>query len=67
LRVFCHAYGNRIVLLLGGYNKAKDDSAKRQNAEITEAKRRLTKWRLARNKRASKQKRGKPGKRKRTR
>jgi hypothetical protein len=67
LRVFCHAYGNRIVLLLGGYDKAKDDSAKRQNAEIIEAKRRLARWRHAQNKRASKLKRGKPGKRKRSR
>ena len=30
LRVFCHAYGDRIVLLLGGYDKGADPSAKRQ-------------------------------------
>src|SRR5487761_211339 len=23
-RVFCHAYGNRVILLLGGYDKGRD-------------------------------------------
>jgi hypothetical protein len=30
LRVFCHAYGNRMVLLLNGYDKGADPSRKRQ-------------------------------------
>lgn len=41
LRVFCHAYGDRIVLLLGGYDKGADPSAKRQQKEIATARRRL--------------------------
>ncbi len=28
LRLFCHAHGKRIVLLLGGYDKAEDPSPK---------------------------------------
>jgi hypothetical protein len=30
LRVFCHAHGDHIVLLLGGYDKGEDPSKKRQ-------------------------------------
>jgi len=41
LRVFCHAYGDRIVLLLGGYDKGADPSAKRQQQEIVTARKRL--------------------------
>lgn len=41
LRVFCHAYGNRIILLLGGYDKARDPSPRRQQQEIKVAKKRL--------------------------
>src|SRR5262249_43917690 len=48
LRVFCHAYGERIVLLLGGYDKAEDPSPKRQSKEIQEARRRLADWRRRR-------------------
>jgi hypothetical protein len=44
LRVFCHAHGKKIVLLLAGYDKGKEPSAKRQNAEIKRAKQRLTRW-----------------------
>ncbi len=45
LRVFCHAHGKKVVLLLAGYDKGKEPSAKRQNAEIKRAKQRLTRWR----------------------
>jgi len=45
LRVFCHAYGERIVLLVRGYDKGADPSAKRQTREIAEARRRLARWR----------------------
>ena len=41
LRVFCHAYGTKIVLLLNGYDKAGDPSDKHQQREITLARRRL--------------------------
>ena len=42
LRVFCHAHGSRVVLLLGGYDKGDDPSPKRQRGEIALARRRLT-------------------------
>ena len=41
LRVFCHAYGGRIILLLGGYDKGADPSSKRQQKEIAIARKRL--------------------------
>jgi hypothetical protein len=44
LRMFRHAYGNRIVLLLGGYDKGADPSPRRQDAEIALARRRLGDW-----------------------
>jgi hypothetical protein len=44
LRVFCHAYGDRIVLLLAGYDKGRDPSPGRQQAEITVARKRLKSW-----------------------
>lgn len=45
LRVFCHAYGDRIVLLLGGYDKGADPSPKRQQREIADARKRLRDFR----------------------
>ncbi len=48
LRVFCHAHGKKVVLLLAGYDKGKEPSAKRQNAEIKRAKQRLTRWKAQR-------------------
>ncbi len=48
LRVFCHAYGNRIVLLLGGYDKGADPSRRRQDVEIAVARHRLADWRRRR-------------------
>ena len=44
LRVFCHAHGSKIVLLLAAYDKGKEPSAKRQNSEIARAKQRLKLW-----------------------
>ena len=55
LRIFCHAFGTRIVLLLGGYDKASDPSAKRQRKEIEVARGRLRRFLAA-------QKAAKPGK-----
>jgi len=43
--VFCHAYGNRVVLLLGGYDKGADPSPRRQNEEIALTRARLGDWR----------------------
>jgi hypothetical protein len=45
LRVFCHAHGDRVVLLLGGYDKGEDPSSRRQNREIAMARDRLADWR----------------------
>jgi hypothetical protein len=45
LRVFCHAYGDKVVLLLGGYDKGADPSPRRQSDEIAIARRRLSDWR----------------------
>ncbi len=45
LRVFCHAYGDKVVLLLGGYDKGADPSHRRQNEEIALARGRLADWR----------------------
>jgi len=44
LRVFCHAHGKKVVLLLAGYDKGKEPSSKRQNTEIKRAKQRPTRW-----------------------
>ena len=41
LRVFCHAYEDRVILLLAGYDKGADPSRKRQQREIDVARRRL--------------------------
>ena len=41
LRVFLHFHGQKIVLLLGGYDKGADPKERRQQREIVEARRRL--------------------------
>jgi hypothetical protein len=46
LRLFCHAYGERIVLLLGGYDKGADPSGRRQSREIETARKRLRSFKL---------------------
>jgi hypothetical protein len=47
LRVFCHAHGKKIVLLLAAYDKGKEPSSKRQNAEVKRATQRLTRWKAS--------------------
>ena len=44
LRVFCHAHGTKVILLLAGYDKGKEPSSKRQSSEIKRAKQRLANW-----------------------
>jgi len=44
LRVFCHAHGDRIVLLLAAYDKGKRPSARHQQDQIELAKARLRSW-----------------------
>jgi hypothetical protein len=48
LRIFCHAYGERIVLLLGGYDKGASPGNRRQQREIETARRRLRSFELRR-------------------
>jgi hypothetical protein len=58
LRVFCHAYGAKIVLLLNGYDKGADPSAKRQQREITLARKRLDEFKARQARERKKQRRG---------
>lgn len=44
LRVFVHFYGQKVVLLLGGYDKGRAPSPKRQQAEIKEARKLLAQF-----------------------
>lgn len=44
LRVFCTFHGDRIVLLLSGYDKGKDPSRNKQNREIKAARKLLKEW-----------------------
>ncbi len=44
VRAFCHAYGDKFILLLAAYDKGQDPSAKRQQKEIERARRRLSDW-----------------------
>ncbi len=44
LRVFCHAHGDRIVLLLAGYDKGERPSPRHQQEQIQLAKERLKDW-----------------------
>lgn len=46
LRIFCHAHGQRIVLLLGGYDKGAAPGRKRQDREIETARGRLRSFKL---------------------
>jgi hypothetical protein len=48
LRIFCHAYGEKIILLLGAYDKGASPSPRRQQREIDTARRRLRSFKLAR-------------------
>jgi phage-related protein len=44
LRLFCHAYGQRVILLHAGYDKGEDPSPRRQSGEIDLARKRLAAW-----------------------
>jgi hypothetical protein len=58
LRIFCHAHGERIILLLGGYDKGASPGDRRQQREIETARRRLRSFSL-------RQERARTGKRRR--
>ena len=44
LRLFVHFYGQKVVLLLHGYDKAGNDSQRNQEREINLARKRLKEW-----------------------
>jgi len=44
LRVFCHAHGDRIILLLGGYAKRERPASRHQQQQIAIARERLKSW-----------------------
>jgi len=58
LRVFCHAFGDRKVLVLHGYDKGKSPASRRQQREIELARSRLTVWRAAQAAQAKRQRGG---------
>jgi hypothetical protein len=47
LRVFFHPYGRRLILLLSGYDKGRDDSSGRQEREIARDRRCLSDFRAS--------------------
>jgi len=44
LRLFVHFYGEKVILLLGGYDKGDDPKERRQQKEIAEARRLLVQF-----------------------
>lgn len=46
IRVFCHAYGDKVILLLAGYDKLAKPSKSHQNNQIKLARKRLAAWKL---------------------
>ena len=44
LRVFFHLHGNKIILLLGGYDKGEHTSSSYQQSQISLARKRLASW-----------------------
>jgi hypothetical protein len=45
LRVFCHAHGDRLIILLGGYDKLRRPKRSEQRRQIALAQRRLADFR----------------------
>ncbi len=60
LRVFVHFYGNRVVLLLSGYDKGEDPSEKRQERAIKAARKALRAWRQQQDRQRARQRRQGP-------
>lgn len=60
IRVFCHAHGDKLVLLLAGYDKLANPSKLHQNEEIAVARKRLTAWKLRQAKGAKEGRKAKP-------
>lgn len=45
LRIYCTFYGDKIILLLGGYNKLRNPSVKQEQKEIKAARAAMSRWR----------------------
>lgn len=60
LRAFVHFYGDKVILLLGGYDKGDDPKPRRQQREIALARKLLTQF-----KERQRRERGKAGREKR--
>jgi hypothetical protein len=58
LRVFVHFHGDKVILLLSGYDKGEDPSKKRQEREIAAARKYLRAWRQQESKKAAERRRG---------
>ena len=56
--MFCHSHGNKIVLLLAGYDKGRDPSEKRQQKEITRVRKCLTAWQEAKKREVARRRKG---------
>ena len=67
LRVFCHAHGQKVILLLAGYDKGEAPGRKRQNTEVKRAKQRLAAWKEAEKRAAKVQRRSGASKRRKGR
>ena len=63
LRVFVHFYGDKAILLLGGYDKGEDPKQRRQQREIAEARRLLAQFRERRRRQRGQVSRPKKGRR----
>ena len=63
LRVFVHFYGDKAILVLGGYDKGEDPQQKRQQREIAEARRLLAQFKERRRRQRDQVSRPKKGKR----
>lgn len=47
LRLFVHFHGDRVILLVNGYDKGRNNSTRYQQQQITKAKKMLRAWRRA--------------------
>lgn len=52
LRVFFHPYGQKVILLLGGYDKGKEPSERRQQLKIETARSQLAQFKRSQRRRS---------------
>ncbi len=58
LRVFVHFYGDKVILLLGGYDNGADPKERRQQREIAKARRYLAQFKERQRRQRPKGRRG---------